>query len=136
MAAFGLIGLSGFLIAFFYPIYCICVGNFDTSTYYLPLKLAPPFNIDSVHRWYLFWALQVLMNLVYGCGTTVVTAYFVCCCFYLGAYCDHFDYLVTLIDAEFDQNQSKSNEQVNCRNPLNALKLYSNMIDHHNKIYE
>lgn len=126
MAAFVLLVQSVFVIALFHSVYCICVGNFDTSTYFLPMKFAPPFNIDSLFGWYPFLAFQFVSSLTYFCGTVVATGYFVCCCFYVGALCDHFDYLIETFDAELRENP----------NSLNARKILINAIDHHNKIHE
>lgn len=126
MLVFVLSQRSVFLFALFFSIYCICVGNFDASTYYLPMRFLPPYHIDTLLGWYPFWALQFICSISYLCGTVVVTMYFVSCCYYLGALCNHFDYHLELVDAEFEKNS----------NPINARKTLINAIDHHNVIYE
>lgn len=136
MISFGIFQQSSYVFAFFYSIYCICVGNFDTSEYYLPLRLATPFSIDSLLRWYLLWTVQAIGGISYLCGTMVVTSYFVCCYYYLEAFCDHFDYLIESVDAEFGRIGREANEEFNWKNSLNARKLLSNAIDHHIEIYE
>lgn len=138
MAAYVLFERSAYISAFFYAIYCNCVGNFDTSTYYLPLRLAPPFNIDSLLGWYPFWALQFMIGVAYLCGTVGVTMYFACCCVYLEALCDHFNHLMESIDAEFQTNPKEPSEpaSVNYQKSLNACGILIDAIEHHNKIYE
>lgn len=117
---------SPYLLAFFISIYCICVGNFDTSTYYLPMKIAQPFSVDSLFGWYTLCAFQFLCVPSYFGGTIIVVAYFACCCIYLEALCDHFDHLIGCVDAEFRENLNS---------PI-ARKVLINAIEHHVKIYE
>lgn len=133
MTLFVLYQQSAFVFAFFYSIYCIYEGNLDTSTYYLPLRLATPFNIEqSLFGWYLVWALQFMGGITYMFAI-VVTLHFVCCCFYLEALCNHFDLLIESVDAEFCDNQGEPNDDFIWKN---ARKLFIDAIDHHNTIYE
>lgn len=129
---------SAYVFALLFAIYCVYVGNFDTSTYYLPLRLAPPFNINSIFVWLIFWAFQFICGIAYLCGTVIVTMYFVSCYFYLEAFCKHFDYLIELVDAALNQNHHESNDThtITYQSPLNARKILINAIDQHNKIYE
>lgn len=126
MIAFAIFEQSPFVFALFFAIYCNFVGNFNTSTYSLPLKMAAPFNIESIFKWYLFWAFQFICGIAYLCGTVIPTVYFVCCCFYIEALCEHFDHFIESIDAEFRQNQDS----------LDAHKILIKAVNHHNKIYE
>lgn len=137
MIAFVLFQQTAYVFALFFSIYCIHVGNFDTSTYYLPLRLASPFEIDSLFKWYVFWAIQVISAVAYLGGTIIVAVYFVCCCFYLHALCDHFDCLIESIDDELGQKQDASNQRtIACKSLVNARKLIWDTIDHHSRIYE
>lgn len=138
MTTFVLFQQTSFVIALIFSIYCIYVGNFDTSTYYLPLRIAAPFHIDSVFEWYLFWALQLNFGFSYSFCVIPAASFFVCSCFYLSAMCDHFNYLIALVEAEFDRNVNETMNKCSSdhQNSLNARKLLSNTIDHHNKIYE
>lgn len=133
MTKFVVFQQTSFCLAFFYSIYCICVGNFDTSTYYLPLRIAAPFNIDSLLGWYLFWVLQCITGISYMFSMVAVLLYFVFCCFYLQALCDHFDHLIESIDDQFRKNQNKPKGDYASKC---ARKLLSNTINHHNAIYE
>lgn len=126
-----------YVFALLFSIYCICVGNFDTSTYYLPLRIAPPFNVDPVYRWYLFLVLQFISGVTYMATLIASAVHFVCGCYYLAGLCDHFNYFIEMVDAEFRQNRSQANERVTVfENSLRSRKLLCDAIDHHNKIYE
>lgn len=136
MSSFAVFELASIVMALFISFYHIHVGNLDTSTYYLPLHYATPFTIDSVFKWDLFWAIQLLGCVAYLAGTVVVITYFVCCCFYVEALCDHFDLLIETIDDELHPKRRDSN-QVDIRSgSSNVRKIFSDAIDHHNKIYE
>lgn len=128
-----------FLIALLYPLYCVCIGNFDTSTYYLPFRIAIPFSIASVFKWYLYYVfIQLATANAYIFCVIPAISYFVCCGFYLDTLCDHFDYLIGLVEAEFDQSTSQDpDDHATAHNrALNARKRLSDTVDHHNKIYE
>lgn len=47
-----------YVAGFFYSIYCMSFGNFDTSTWILPFRLLFPFNTETLHRWYLLWFIH------------------------------------------------------------------------------
>lgn len=129
---------TSFIIALAISIYCIHIGNLDTSTYFLPLRVAQPFDIDTLPKWYFFYVLQLTFGITYILSVVVATSYFVCCCFYLEALCDHFDYLIEMVDAELQIGScGRSNDQTNAwKTSANARKLLKNTIDHHNNIYE
>lgn len=137
MVAFVLFQQASFVFAFFLSIYYIYVGNFDTSTYFLPLRLASPFKIDSLCRWYLFWAYEFIGGITYLGGTVIVSLYFVCCCFYLHALCDHFDHLIESVDDGFRRYRDEANNRtITSKSSVDARKLLCNTINHHNTIYE
>lgn len=132
MGTFVVLEQTSFIMAVMFSIYCVYIGNFDTSTYYLPLREKPPFNTESLLGWYMFLAIQLCMSFAYVFGVVPAISYFVCNCFYLSTLCDHFDYLIALVDVEL----KPSDRMAIHKNALNAHKLLSNAIDHHNKIYE
>lgn len=134
-----LIQQTSYIIALLFSIYCIYIlQNFDTSTYFLPLRVAAPFETDTIFRWYLFFALEFTFGVSYMLSVIPTISYFVCCCFYLNALSEHFDHLIALVEAEFHQNHSDANDQVSkvVKESRIAGKLLRNAIDHHNKIYE
>lgn len=139
MGAFIILEHISFVIALLFSIYSVYTGNFDTSKYYLPLRIAAPFNTGTVARWYAFLFMQLCLLLSYALSVIPVISYFVCCCFYLDAMCDHFNHLISMIDGEFEAKPNDPNDRataVYCKGSLYARKLLKNAIDHHNKIYE
>lgn len=125
-----------FIIALLFPIYCVCIGNFDTSTYYSPFRMFVPLSVDSVLRWYLFLIFQISVGNAYVSCVIPTISYFVCCGYYLDALCDHFDYLIELVDDEFVQIKGECDCAAIHKRSLNSRKLLSKAVDQHNKIYE
>lgn len=79
---------------FLYAIYCVCIGKFDNISIPLPFVLALPFTTETVLGWFTAWALAFNMALVYGTTMVSITSYFVSCCTYICAMCDHFNLLM------------------------------------------
>lgn len=126
-----------FVIALLLSIYSVCIGNFDTTTYILPLRIAAPFHIDSVYKWYIFFSMQFIFGISYMFSFIPVTSFFVCNCIYLNSLCDHFEFIVRLVNAEFYEQRSNGEvTTVCCRSPIRAKKLMKNVIDHHDKMME
>lgn len=125
------------VFTFFFSIYYVLIGNVDTSTYFLPLRLAPPFSTGTLLGWYSFWLYQ-FFDIIAFLGATIATAlHFGGYCFYLHALCDHFDYSIQLIDHEFDQSpDSRPREESAWKRSLSVRKNLSIAIDQHNTIYE
>lgn len=137
LSVFVLFQTFSIVFAFFFSIYCICIGNVDTLTYFLPLRLAPPFSVATMLGWYSFWLYQFIDIIAFLGGTITAALHFGGYCFYLHALCDHFDYLIRLADDELRQNRrSKPKEEFEWTRSLIARKHLSNAIDHHNTIYE
>lgn len=137
LSPFVVIQQTGYCFALLYSIYNVCVSNFDTSTYFLPLRLATPFNTDTVFKFYLFLMVHLSIGYSYLFCAIPTISYFVCWCFYLNGLVDHFDYLFGLLNAEFEENEDEPNDRATAyENSLRARKLLSNAIDLHNKIYE
>lgn len=88
-----------------YSLYCILRGNYDTSAWTLPLDVAVPFDTTTLGGWYSFWFIQMNTDLAYAGSFILITSYFVCCCFYIGAICDHFDFLFDSIVEDIDGNR-------------------------------
>lgn len=93
-----------FLGALIYSFYCLHVGNRDTSTWILPYKISLPFVDDiywnSIHGWYLLWFIQANLALSYSLIMVLISAYFVCCCFYIEALCKHFTHLIHSLNVD------------------------------------
>lgn len=83
--------LTVYSICLINSIYCICIGNMDTSTWTTTYNLVIPFNENSaIWKWYLMWFTRFNMGMTYTACTTSITSYFVACCIYICAMCDHF----------------------------------------------
>lgn len=97
--------LPAFLGPFPYSLYCIWRGNYDTSAWTLPLDITVPFDTSTLSGWYAHWIVQVNTDLAYAMSFILITSYFVCCCLYIGAICDHFDFLCDSIVEDIDSNR-------------------------------
>lgn len=85
------------MASFLYSVYCICVGNRDTSTWILAFNIVVPFNSQSIFGWYFKWFINLAMSISYALLLTSITSYFVCCCLYIHAICRHFHLIKNLI---------------------------------------
>lgn len=115
---------------FVISIYFVIIGNFDTSTWILPLHMVVPFSTDSLFGWYLLWWIQWSMGIFYGLCTVVITAFFVCCCFYIEAICEHFDFIIQSMNADVNPKSQKkfSNENPNViQKFIEALKVHETL---------
>lgn len=88
-----------------YSIYCIFCGNLNTSTWLLPLQVWVPFDSRSIWGWYFLWFIQSNILGSYPLCLTSITSYFVSCCTYVTAFCDHFDALMKSINKKVEEIQ-------------------------------
>lgn len=135
MAYFLVFNSSSLVMALNYAIYCICIGNMDTSTWNLPFNMVVPFNTESLCGWLLYWLYQLSANLAYTLCISMPTMYFAGFCRYIVAICMHFELLVDAIRSDVERIQSEST--VGPRQQSNAVvwcdvrgKLFQ-LIDHH-----
>lgn len=103
-----------------YSIYCICIGNWDTSTFVLAFNIVVPFNTRHLFGWYIQWLIQLCMSISYVLCVVSVTSYFVCCCFYVQAICDHFNLLIDSID----QNDEPCAERIQETKMTEAIEIH------------
>lgn len=99
-----------FVAAFLYSMYCIYRGNFDTSIWPLPFNYAVPFDETTVWGWYLMWFIQTNSAISYVSGVLSTTSYFMACCLYIDAICNHFELLVYSIDKATQQYLTEMNQ--------------------------
>lgn len=119
-----------------FSFYCIIVKNYDTSTWILPFTLWVPFNTERLLWWYLLLFIQFSMGMAYSMSQVTITAYFVCCCNYITAICEHFNFLMKSIRADVEFNLIESNlflYQKRCREIEGKL---ASAVDVHKKSYE
>lgn len=107
-------------LSLLYSIYCVCLGNYDTSKWILQFPLYTPFNKQTVIGWYGEWFIQFTLSFSYATCMSSLTSYFVCCCFYIGTFCDHFDEICRLVKGDADQIQHE-------KNPRNYQRIYQRL---------
>lgn len=80
---------------FVYSIFCICIGNVDTSTWSLPIPVALPHS--TFLEWYSALFFETNIGFTYSFMMVTTTSFFVCGCLYIGAICDHCNLLIESI---------------------------------------
>lgn len=103
-----------------YSFYCIFVGNRDTSTFVLAFNIVVPFDTRHLFGWYVQWLIQLSMSISYVLSVVSVTSYFVCCCLYVQAICDHFNLLINSID----QNGEPYDERIQKTEMIEAIEIH------------
>lgn len=84
--------LSTFFLALIFAILDICFGKTDTSAWNLPFNVVVPFETESVLNWLLEWLFQISSGFSYTVRMILTTTHFVCCCYYIMAVCEHFNW--------------------------------------------
>lgn len=110
---------SSLVMALNYAIYCIYIGDMDTTTWNLPFNMVVPFNMETLGGWLLGWLLQLSINLSYTLGISISTMNFAGFCHYIVAICNHFEVLIDAIRLDVEQMKDGVME-----------KLFQ-LIDHH-----
>lgn len=122
-----------FTAPLFVSIYFIFIGNFDTSTWALPLHMIVPFSRETIYGWYLLWFIQWCMGILYGLCTVIITAFFVCCCYYINGLCDHFNITVqsmsNIKSIQMKSRMNRNTEQEVTRKLCKALKVHVDLIE-------
>lgn len=105
-------------------VFNIIMGNFDTSNWALPFTVGFPISTETVWGWYLEWLAQLSMTLGYNICIITTTSYFICCCFYLYAMCDQFNFHMCTIQQEIERGlDEKAPEKYHDR----YIKIKENM---------
>ena len=139
MAGFVFIDQSVFFLSFIASFYNIFVGNLDTSTWELPLRLVVPFNTERISMWYTLCIIQYSMSISYSLCISATTSYFISGCFYIAAICDHFDALIDSLKEDIQPNDetSKSKPIESTKRMHGQLKeKLRNAVEIHVKLYE
>lgn len=112
------------------PILCIFGGDCDTTQWNLSFNMAIPFDQTVTWGWILKWFIEFSMGFSYSTSIITITAYFVCCCFYIETLCNHFGSLIT---STGNLVESMHNSNVN----LHKLKKqFNEAIRFHFEIFE
>lgn len=125
-----------YMMSLVFSVLCIFVNNFDTSTWTLFFNFAVPINTKSIWVWYLLLFAQCSVDLSYVLSMVAITSYFVCCCFYIWAICDHFDYVIHSIDGTVEQNEMDDNPRQNEENVRKVTEQMGKAIAVHNNAIE
>lgn len=123
---------SVYVSALTYSIFCICMGNFNASTWPVLIELSLPFDTKSICGWYLslffFWCMDVSYLTCFLWGTTQ----FIGCCLYLEAACEHFDFQMQTFQQNIEKNPHENLRQ-QYHQPNGKIK---DAIEIHNLVYE
>lgn len=103
----------GFVGTLIYSMYCILTGDYDASKWPFPISIWVPFNETTLWGWYLLWFILFNMSMCYALCFIAITSYFVSCCLYIGAICDHFDLLCNSIMGDIELFQSET-DSIKC----------------------
>lgn len=137
---YSLMSIGLFTVAALYPLYCMQMGNFDTSTWLLPYSLTVPFDTSTIFGWYLFWLVQFYIAIVYAISVACATTYFGSNCLYIIAICEHFDFLIDSIDSDVEMaNLNSETFPEHESHSLNVIRLkckITKTVELQSKIYE
>lgn len=125
-----------FVTAALQCIYDIICENYDTSAWNLPMRVSVPFNTDSVLGWFLLLFIQLNISAAYSLTVIAVTSYFICCCLYLEAMCDHFDELINLVKGDVEINRKEKNRSTSRKSEHQIWKNLCDAIKIHGDLYE
>lgn len=98
--------------------------------------MSVPFDKTAVWGWFLLWFLQINTAFSYCLATILPTSYFMICCLYINALCDHFDLIIRLIGENVKETRTETNslkKQIFYRKINNDL---ISAVKHHSKILE
>lgn len=111
--------------SFFFSLYSMWHGNYNTDTWVLSVKFFVPFDTSTVFGWYM----ELLLEASFGCACvvtlSVVLTWLVSCCIYVNALCDHSAAIFKKIDAKITVQQTDSVEAMkSTREDLKDLILF------------
>lgn len=128
---------SIFVICFIYATFRIwSLGDEDASAFYLPYILSVPFNSQTLLGWHLELIVQFNGGISYSLPLVTATCYFVCCNFYVGAICDHFDMILNSIEKNVVKlrNETNTNNRQKIQGKIDKKTI--KLVDIHNEIFE
>lgn len=126
------------IAALFYSFYCIYAGSRDTSTWILAFNILVPFDTQNLFGWYLKWFICLTMSISYASAVTLITSYFVSCCLYIQAICNHFNMLNSLTEQNAESIRKNLTQAVNIH--VTTFECVSNHLflvrQHSNRSFE
>lgn len=137
MAIFIVYDLFAYVLIILYTLYCICIGNFDTTTWPPLTDVAVPYDETTIYGWFLTLLVIYGNELSYLLCFISASTYFVSCCNYIGAICDHFNKLMHSIEIDVQQNQRKQMNQRRFDETKDSIiTQFNKAIQIHVEIYE
>lgn len=103
---------SMFLMVLFCFILNILIGNTNTLNIFLPYHTVVPFDTHNNWGWILLWFIQFNMGISYALSMVSIISYFVCCCFYIGAICEHFKFLICSIETDVTNKKAENKGKI------------------------
>lgn len=82
------------------------------------------------------WFFQFNISICYVSCTITITTYFVCCCIYIGAICEHFRFVYDGAMENVEQNRNEKNSQEYERKRLLINEQMNKAAEIHAKILE
>lgn len=98
------IDLAPNIVSLLYSFFCLEIGNYDASTWFLVFDFSALFKVKVIWKWYILWFDELCINYVYSAIIASIPAYFVSCCLYIRGICDHFDSLIESLQSDSEQN--------------------------------
>lgn len=124
-----------FLFPFLFSIYCVYIGDVDTSTWQLRFQYSLIFNSNNLWNWYFAWVCECMSAMAYASCIVASTTYFICCCLYIEAICEHFKWTINMIREKIDENQNVK-IVYELRNPLKIKKEMNQAVELQTKALE
>lgn len=87
-------------------------------------------------KWYIHWFIRFNMGMTYTACTTSITSYFVGCCLYIRAACDHFDVSIRSTGDDVELLQNETNLMKHPQMIRMLKEKLSHAIEIHVKIFE
>lgn len=125
-----------YLWNFAYATYCVCMGNYDTSTWPAPMDLSVPFDKSTIIGWYSLTFILMCMDLTYLISLLLGTTHFIACCIYIAAICEHHELVLRSWQENIEQNQREADRQKFEENSAKIREQIKGIVQIHMEIFE
>lgn len=98
-----------FMFGLFESFYSIFIKHMSTPPWFLPFRISVPFSTANLRGWYSLWFIQFNIGLAFSFGMITMTSYFIGCCLYINAVCDHVELIIQETKASAQRYQSEIN---------------------------
>lgn len=99
---------------------CLMNGNLDTSKWFFATQFSVPFDTSIIFNWYLMLILEFIILFTVSVTITTILTYYVNCCSYINACCQHFELIYSRIEKKsvgdqrmMDENLFSINSEIN-----------------------